>query len=48
MIRETASHGRKRSYILTEKGKTALENEYRRLQILTEDYRTFTGEGEDI
>lgn len=49
MIRETASRGRKRSYILTRKGWEALENEYRRLCQLTEDYRrTIAGEGGSV
>ncbi len=42
MIRETRAEGRRRSYILTEKGKDALETEYRRLQWVLADYaRTF-------
>ena len=40
MIRETKVEGRKRSYLITETGKTALEEEYRRLLTLTADYRT--------
>ena len=39
MIRETKVEGRKRSYLITETGKTALEEEYRRLLTLTADYR---------
>ena len=30
--------GRKRSYLITEAGKTALAEEYRRLQLLAADY----------
>lgn len=41
MIRETAVCGRKRSYVLTEKGREALENEYKRLCRQTEDYQKF-------
>lgn len=41
MIRETKAEGRRRSYILTDKGREALENEYKRLCILTEDYRKY-------
>lgn len=44
MIRETRAEGRKRSYIITQKGREALANEYRRLLLLTEDYRACTGE----
>ena len=40
MIRETAVEGRKRSYLITSKGRETLEAEYRRLLILTEDYKT--------
>ena len=39
MIRETKVEGRKRSYLITETGKTALEEEYRMLLTLTADYR---------
>ncbi|MBD5148698.1 MAG: PadR family transcriptional regulator [Oscillibacter sp.] len=46
MIRETAAQGRKRSYILTDKGWETLENEYRRLSLVAEDYRrVVAGEG---
>lgn len=38
MIRETRSEGRRRSYILTERGREALENEYRRLCEQAQDY----------
>ncbi len=44
MIRETRVEGRKRSYLITEAGQKALEEEYRRLQILTADYEACTGE----
>ena len=39
MIRETRTEGRKRSYLLMAKGEDALQEEYRRLLILTADYR---------
>ncbi len=44
MIRETKVEGRKRSYLITEAGHKALEEEYRRLQILTADYESCTNE----
>lgn len=43
MIRETAVEGRKRSYLITDKGREALDAEYRRLLVLTEDYKTCVG-----
>ena len=46
MIRETKVEGRRRSYILTEKGRTTLRDEYDRLRRQTEDYRRFFGEEE--
>lgn len=47
MIRETSVLGRKRSYLITPKGQETLESEYRRLLVLTEDYKTCM-EGEDL
>ena len=44
MIRETRAEGRRRSYILTEKGRETLEEEYRRLCAQTDDYRRIFGE----
>lgn len=38
MIRQTKEEGRRRSYILTEKGQEALDNEYKRLQSQILDY----------
>ncbi len=38
-INETRVEGRKRSYIITDLGKITLEEEYKRLIVLTEDYR---------
>ena len=46
MIRLTQAQGRRRSYILTEHGKAALEREYRRLCEQTELYRAMMKEGE--
>lgn len=44
MIRETKVEGRKRSYIITAEGRRALEEEYRRLQVLTADYEACIGQ----
>ena len=44
MIRETSVAGRKRSYLITLKGRETLDAEYRRLLALTEDYKTCMGE----
>lgn len=46
MIAETKVEGRKRSYLITETGKAALAEEYRRLRLLTADYEACTGEEE--
>ena len=46
LIRETRAEGRKRSYILTEKGRETLEEEYRRLCAQAADYRRMFGEEE--
>lgn len=43
MIRETKVEGRKRSYLITEAGRTALDEEYRRLRLLTADYEALMG-----
>ena len=37
MIKETGSQGRKRSYIITDKGKDLLKDEYRRLITMVSD-----------
>ena len=39
MIIETKVEGRRRSYILTDKGKEMLDKEYQRIQAQAEDYR---------
>lgn len=44
MIRETKVEGRKRSYILTVKGKAMLDKEYARLNAQAMDYRRAFGE----
>ena len=44
MIRETRAEGRRRSYILTDKGRETLAAEYRRLCAQAEDYRRTFGE----
>ena len=38
VIRETKAEGRRRSYIITEKGQQMLDKEYQRLQAQTADY----------
>lgn len=43
MIWETKVEGRKRSYLITETGQKALEDEYRRLRTLAADYEALTG-----
>jgi DNA-binding PadR family transcriptional regulator len=43
MIRETKAEGRRRSYLITDTGKQALEAEYMRLMTLTADYRHYVG-----
>lgn len=47
MIVETKSEGRRRSYLLTQKGKDALAEEYARLQTQAEDYRRLFQPEED-
>ena len=46
IIAETKVEGRKRSYLITEAGQKALEDEYRRLRTLAADYENLTGGGE--
>ena len=45
-IRETKVEGRRRSYILTDKGADMLEKEYQRIQAQAVDYRRIFGKGE--
>ena len=46
MIRETRAEGRRRSYILTEKGRESLAGEYDRIARQMADYRRIFGEEE--
>lgn len=46
MIRETKVEGRRRSYILTDKGREMLDREYRRICFQASDYRAVIGEEE--
>lgn len=41
IIRETKVEGRRRSYILTDKGSETLETEYNRIRKQADDYRRF-------
>lgn len=43
MIRETQVVGRKRSYVITEKGSDMLQKEYNRICIQVKDYERFGG-----
>ena len=43
MIRETKVEGRRRSYILTDKGREMLEKEYQRICEQASDYRSLFG-----
>ena len=47
-IGETKTEGRKRSYLITAAGEQALADEYRRLQALSEDYRSYMGRRGEI
>ena len=46
LIRETKVEGRRRSYILTDRGNTILKEEYDRICRRAEDYRRMMEEGE--
>lgn len=46
-IRETKVEGRRRSYLITEKGQTMLDQEYRRLLDQAADYRRLCGKEDD-
>ena len=46
MIIETKVEGRRRSYILTDKGKERLDKEYQRIQAQALDYRRIFGKEE--
>ena len=43
MIRETKAEGRRRSYMITEKGQGMLKQEYQRLREQTADYERLLG-----
>lgn len=45
MIRETKTEGRRRSYIITEKGLDMLNAEYQRIWVQVADYERYFGEG---
>ena len=47
-IRETKVEGRRRSYILTEKGREMLRKEYQRITAQARDYRLLFGEEDAI
>ena len=47
MICETRVEGRRRSYVLTQKGRLMLQRECERLERQLEDYRRIFEEGED-
>ena len=47
MIRETESAGRKRYYVITEKGKGMMCTEYGRLQALIRDGTPYLGQGKE-
>jgi predicted transcriptional regulator len=46
MIQETRVEGRRRSYILTARGRQMLDKEYERIQAQAMDYRRFFGKEE--
>ena len=46
MIQETRVEGRRRSYILTARGRQMLDKEYERIQAQAKDYRRFFGKEE--
>lgn len=43
-IRETKVEGRRRSYLLTDKGREQLQKEYKRITLQARDYRMLFGE----
>ena len=45
-IRETKVEGRRRSYLLTDKGREILDKEYKRIQAQAMDYRRIIGKEE--
>ena len=47
MIREVKVEGRRRNYILTDKGREMLDNETQKLRKRVADYDTLFGKGDD-
>lgn len=45
-IRQTKVEGRRRSYILTDRGRRVLRDEYQRVRVLARDYERMMGEEE--
>ena len=45
-IRQTKVEGRRRSYILTDRGRRVLQDEYQRVRVLARDYERMMGEEE--
>lgn len=45
-IRQTKVEGRRRSYILTDRGRRALRDEYQRIRVQAQDYTRLMGEEE--
>ena len=48
MIQETKAEGRRRSYIITEKGQQMLVKEYRRLRAQVQDFQNLCPEKEEL
>ena len=48
MIMETKTEGRRRSYLITEKGQEMLEREYMRIRSQTADYEKLFGKEEEL
>lgn len=48
MIRETKVEGRRRSYIITEKGRQMLDREYRRIRSQAADYEHMLQKGDSL
>ena len=48
MIRETKVEGRRRSYIITEKGRQMLDREYRRIRSQAADYEHMLHKGDSL
>ncbi len=48
LIKETKVEGRRRSYLLTDRGNERLAEEYRRLRLLAGDYERWFGKEESL